>query len=107
MSLNFEAGAEVKKESGKTVVIPRVSFKKRLPAKLPTANNDNPVRNSDIDCDYAFMEMRPLAGIKNAADRVREQERAQLDQSKNTEFVVKNDSAEAIISSADARDVRA
>ena len=107
MSVNFEIGAHViKKESDRTVVIPRVSFKKRSLAKVPTANNDNPALNSDMEYDYNFIEMRPLAGIKNAADRVREQERAQMDQSKNTELTMKNDSAEGIIASADARSVR-
>ena len=73
MSLNFElGGAEVKRDSDKTVVIPRVSFKKRSLAKVPTVTNENPVLNSDMDYDLNFIEMRPLAGIKNAADRVRE-----------------------------------
>ena len=107
VSLNFEPGAEVKKESDKTVVIPRVSFKKRSLAKVPTANNENPLLNADMERDLNFIEMRPLAGIKNAADRVREQERAQLDQSRNTGLnaVGKSNSAGDAVPSADARSV--
>ena len=93
VSLSFELGADARNEADKTVAIPRVSFKKRSISKAPGGRNDGSHPNQDADSEYNFIEMRPLAGIKNAADRVREQERAQMDPCRSSEFTVKNDSA--------------
>ena len=72
------------------MVVPRVSFLRKAASKQSRAKYSSSQPSQDLDAEYSFIEMRPLAGIKNAADRVREQERAQMDQRGGSEFTVEN-----------------